>query len=378
MFREDVLPDPRVPTLGARVVLWSGGLSLLFLAVVLGSATVGPVTIPPTEVAKATLNAVAIPSSLSVGIDRVAVLRWHVPWVGVAAGYVRPFSFAVAEEHQVIVAQLRLPRIVLGALVGVALAAAGTVMQGFFRNPMADPSIIGVSTGAAAGAVATIAFPLALPFGLQIAAFLGGLGAAFGVYFVATENGRTPVATLLLAGVAVQTFLGAIISYMLLHAGDGLQRAVYWLMGHLHASTWGKVGAALPVVLAGVAILGIYTRDLNVLLLGEEDAHTLGVEVERTKHVLLAVSTVVTAAAVAVSGVIGFVGLVVPHVMRLVVGPDHRILLPTSAIAGGTFLVAADTAARAGPAEVPVGVVTAALGAPFFLYLLRRREVYAL
>jgi iron complex transport system permease protein len=181
----------------------------------------------------------------------------------------------------------------------------------------------------------------------------------------------------LLAGVAVQTFLGAVVSYLLLHAGESLDRVVYWLMGHLGGATWGDVRfAAVAVPL--VVLLVPYARDLNVLLLGEADAHGLGIEVERVKRVLLAVSALVTAAAVAVAGVIGFVGLVVPHVLRLVVGPDHRVLLPTSALAGAAFLVVADTVARSGPAEVPVGIVTAAVGAPFFVYLLRRREVHEL
>jgi iron complex transport system permease protein len=360
------------------VTAWSVGLGGLLVAVAVASATVGPVAVPADAVVKAALNALALPASLSLAVEPVRVAGASLPWPAVSIAYVHPFSFSVAETHRVIVTGIRLPRIALGALVGVALASAGTVMQGFFRNPMADPSIVGVSSGAATGAVAVIAFPLAVPFGLQTAAFVGGLAAAGAVYAIATENGRTPVATLLLAGVALQTFLGAVVSYMLLHAGEGLERAVYWLMGHLHTSSWGKVGAALPVVLVGVVLLAAYARDLNVLLLGEADAHTLGIEVERTKRLLLVVSTLVTAAAVAVSGVIGFVGLVVPHVMRLIVGPDHRILLPTSALAGGAFLVAADTLARAGPAQVPVGIVTAAVGAPFFLYLLRRREGYAL
>jgi iron complex transport system permease protein len=252
-------------------------------------------------------------------------------------------------------------------------------MQGFFRNPMAEPSIIGVSSGAAVGAVAAIAAPVALPFGLEVqgAALATGLVTAFGVYLVATENGRTPVATLLLAGIAVQTFLGAVISFMLVHAGESLRQVVYWLMGHLGNATWGDVWLA-SLSVPGFLVLLAYSRDLNVLLLGEEDAHSLGVDVERTKRVLLAVAAIVTAAAVAVSGVIGFVGLIVPHVMRLLVGPDHRILLPTSALAGASFLVVTDTIARSGPAEIPVGIVTAALGAPFFLYLLRTREVHAL
>ena len=335
---------------GRRAVAWSAGLAVALLGVAIGSATIGPVHIASPVVARAVLDA--------------------LPW----------FSVRVPDTAATIVFDLRLPRIALAAIVGSALGGAGTVMQGFFRNPMADPSIIGVSTGAAVGAVGWIVFPLAVPFGLglQGAAFAGALIAAFAVYAIATEDGRTPVATLLLAGVAIQTFLGAVISYMLVQSGESLRRVTYWLMGHLHDAAWNDVVVTLPIVLLALAVLLAYTRDLNVLLLGENDAHALGIEVERTKRVLLAVSSVLTAAPVAVAGVIGFVGLIVPHVMRLLVGPDHRILLPTSALAGGGFLVAADTLARSGPAELPVGIVTAAVGAPFFLYLLRRQEVHAL
>ena len=347
----------------ARTVAWSVSLAVALALVALVSATIGPVSIPAGTVAKAVLNEVALPTLSGAGV-----------------GWVRPFAFTVESSDAVIVTELRLPRIALGAAVGFALATAGTVMQGFFRNPMADPSIIGVSTGAAVGAVAAIVFRPAIPLvpNLQAMAFGVALLAGFAVYLIAREGGRTPVATLLLAGVAVQTFLGAVVSYTLLFAGDSLERAVYWLMGHLHAANWGKVGAVWPVAVLGFVVTLAYARDLNVLLVGEDDAQTLGVEVERTKQVLLVVAAVLTAAAVAVAGVIGFVGLVVPHVMRLLVGPDHRVLLPTSALAGAGFLVATDTLARAGPAEVPVGIVTAALGAPFFLYLLRSREVHSL
>ncbi|WP_440008545.1 vitamin B12 ABC transporter permease BtuC [Halomicrococcus sp. SG-WS-1] len=336
--------------LGARTTLWCGGLLFSLAVTMLASAATGPVSIDYVVVGKAVLNALPV------------------------------LSYEVPDVARRIVVVLRLPRIALAAVVGFALATAGVVMQGFFRNPMADPSIIGVSAGAAVGAVTTIAFSVAVPFALPLFAFVGALVAAFGVYLLATENGRTPVATLLLAGVAVQTLLGAVVSFLLLHSGESLREAVFWLMGHLNYSSWDKILVALPVSLVGFVVLFAYAEDLNVLLLGEEDAQTLGVEVERTKRLLLAVASVVTAAAVAVSGVIGFVGLVVPHVMRLLVGPDHRILLPTSALAGATFLVATDTVARSavGGAELPVGVVTAFLGAPFFLYLLRNREVTAL
>lgn len=349
------------------------GLAVALVAVVLASAALGPVRIDPVVVAKILLNAVSLPSGIE-SVTRLGVGPLTVPIPRIETAPV--FAFAVSDTHETIVMGIRLPRVVLGAVVGFALAAAGTVMQGFFRNPMADPSIIGVSSGAAVGAVASIVLPLGV--GLRPAAFAGAIVTAFGVYLVATENGRTPVATLLLAGVAVQTFLGAVISYLLVNSGESLDQAVYWLMGHLHNSSWSEVALLVPVVVPVFFLLSVYASDLNVLLLGEEDAQTLGIEVERTKRILLVTASLITAAGVAVSGVIGFVGLIVPHMMRLVVGPDHRILLPTSALAGAIFLVGADTVARAGPAEVPVGIVTAALGAPFFLYLLRTREVHAL
>jgi iron complex transport system permease protein len=333
---------------GARALAWSVGLLALLSVVVVVSAGVGPVSIPPLVVAATVLDA--------------------LPGV----------SLSVPDTARKILMIVRLPRIVLGAGVGFALAGAGTVMQGFFRNPMADPSIIGVSSGAAVGAVAVIALGVDVPYGLPAAAFVGGVVTAFAVYVIASEDGRTPVATLLLAGVAVQTFLGAVISWMLLQAGESFERAVYWLMGHLDSATWTDVGVVALAVPPLFAVLLLFARALNVLLLGEEEAHTLGVDVEFTKRLLLAAASLVTAAAVAVSGVIGFVGLIVPHGMRLLVGPDHRVLLPTSALAGASFLVAADTLARSGAAELPVGIVTAAVGAPFFLYLLTTREVHSL
>jgi len=349
-------------------------LGALLVLTILFSATVGPIPIDALVVAKSSLNAIGIPAGITVVVQDLHLFGLTIPLPRPDLGYVYPFSFSVPRSAETIVRDLRLPRIFLAAVVGFALAAAGTVMQGFFRNPLADPSIIGVSSGAAVGAVATIVLFTSLP--LQLMAFLGAIVAAFVVYAIATRNGTTPVATLLLAGVAIQTFLGAVISYMMIHAGQSLQEVIRWLMGNLKNSTWAEVEVTLPVAVLAFGVLVLYARDLNVLLLGEADAHSLGIEVERTKRLLLAVASIITAAAVAVAGVIGFVGLVVPHVLRLLVGPDHRILLPTSALAGASFLVAADTIARAGIAEVPVGIITAAVGAPFFLYLLRRREVH--
>jgi iron complex transport system permease protein len=361
---------------GVAATSYSTALFAGLLATIAGAATIGPVPIPYDTVAKALLNATAVPAGLTLQGGLGVVL-------------VHPFDFDVAHTHKLIVVDVRAPRIVLAATVGFALAAAGTVMQGFFRNPMADPSIIGVSAGAALGAVAAITAPAAVAtvtgvigvgaaVGIHTAAFVGAILAAFLVYAIATEGGRTPVATLLLAGIAVQTFLGAIVSYLLVRSGESIRRAIYWLMGDLNSATWSDVTVAAPVVLVIFVAILPFARDLNVLLLGETDAKTLGIEVERTKRVLLGLASVVTAAAVAVAGVIGFVGLIVPHVMRLLVGPDHRVLLPTSALAGGIFLVLTDTVARSAAATLPVGVVTAAIGAPFFLFLLRQREVHEL
>ncbi|MFB6078000.1 MAG: vitamin B12 ABC transporter permease BtuC [Halarchaeum sp.] len=353
-----------------RTLGWTTGLAGLLCLTVLLSAGVGPVHIPARTVAAVLLDAVRVPTGVHLAPGAGVLPAVRVPTAPLV-------SLPVPRTSRTIVMVVRLPRIALGALVGFALALAGVVMQGFFRNPMADPSIIGVSSGAAVGAVAVLTLPVALPLGLGVhaAAFLGGLVTAFGIYRLGRKDGRTPVATLLLAGVAVETFLGAVISYLLVESGESLRTAIYWLMGRLHAATWSDVrllALGLPPLFV---LLLFYRHELNVLLLGEEDAHTLGVDVERTKRVLLAAASLVTALAVSVSGVIGFVGLVIPHVMRLLVGPDHRLLLPTSALAGASFLVAADTLARAGPAEIPVGIVTAAVGAPFFLYLLRTREV---
>ena len=360
-----------------RAIGWSLWLTVLLAVVTVVSAAIGPVSIHPITVLKALLNALAVPVGIAPdGSATAGALQ--LPTSGVR--WWSPFAYDLESTHEIIVMQVRLPRILLAALVGFALAAAGTVMQGFFRNPMADPSIIGVSSGAAAGAVAFLVVPVAIPFGLglQGAAFVGALLAAFVVYAIATEGGRTPVATLLLAGIAIQAFLGSVIAYLQLISGEGLRQVVHWLMGHLGTAGWDDVAITLVFVPLLFAVLLAFGRDLNVLLLGEEAAAGLGVEVERTKRILLATSAVITAAAVAVSGVIGFVGLIVPHMLRLVVGPDHRVLLPTAALAGASFLVVTDTAARAGATEIPVGIVTAALGAPFFLYLLRSREVHEL
>ncbi|WP_138005212.1 vitamin B12 ABC transporter permease BtuC [Halalkalirubrum salinum] len=363
-----------------RAATYSAALAVLLAVVMTVSAGMGPVYIEPIAVTKVILNAVAVPVGMTLSSTPISAGPLQAPAIELV--WHAPFSFGTERVHEQIVLGVRLPRIILGATVGFALATAGTVMQGFFKNPMADPSIIGVSSGAAVGAVAFIVVPSAIPFGIGLrgAAFVGAVVTAFLVYLIATQSGRTPVATLLLAGIAVQAFLSAVISFLQLYSGESLRQVVHWLMGHLGNARWGDVGVTVVLVPALFVIILAYGRDLNVLLLGEADAKSLGVEVERTKKILLVLSSVITAAGVAVSGVIGFVGLIVPHMVRLIVGPDHRVLLPTAALAGASFLVLTDTIARTalGGSDIPVGVVTAALGAPFFLYLLRSREVHSL
>lgn len=285
---------------------------------------------------------------------------------------------AADETTRTIVLQIRLPRIILAVVVGAGLASAGTVFQGLFRNPMADPYIIGVSAGAALGATIAIVSGVSFAYaGLSaptLLGFAGALSVTLLVYRLAWARGDVAVEHLLLAGVAVGAFLGAIISALQLFGGESLQQVIFWLMGGFSGRTWDHVLLAAPYVGAGYLAARLLARDLNLLVMGDETARSLGVPVTRSRGVLIVAGSLMAAAAVAVSGLIGFVGLVVPHLMRLLTGPDHRRLLPAAALAGGVILLAADTIARTivAPAEIPVGIVTAALGAPFFLYLLRR------
>ena len=269
-----------------------------------------------------------------------------------------------------IVYSVRLPRVLAAFFVGAGLAAAGTAMQGLFRNSMADPYIIGTSSGAALGAA--IAIVLLGGMFLPVFAFVGATGATFLVYALATRNGRAPVETLLLTGVALSMFFSAILSFLMYAAGKSLHQIVYWLMGGFWTVGWGDV-ALTTLIIVGGALLIVYAKDLNILSLGEEDAVHLGVNVESFKRILLFVSSFITGIAVAIAGSIGFIGLITPHVMRLIVGPDHRILFPASMVPGGIFLLWADTVTRTFLGDMPVGVITAFVGAPFFVFLLRRR-----
>jgi iron complex transport system permease protein len=272
---------------------------------------------------------------------------------------------------------IRLPRVVLGVLVGGGLAVAGAALQGVFRNPLADPGLIGVSSGASLGAVAAIVLGIAAAgsYTLPVLAFLGGVVATLAVYGVARFDGRTEVVTLLLTGLAVNALCGAAVGYLLFVADDQqLRGVVFWSLGSLGGATWPLVLAALPFVALAVLVLPLLARPLNLLLLGEREARHLGVEVERVRLLVIVLAALATGAAVAVAGIVGFVGLIVPHLVRLAAGPDHRVLLPASGLLGAALLLLADLFARtvAAPAELPLGVVTSLLGAPFFLWLLRR------
>ena len=339
-----------------RLAVGSSVLLLLVLATALASLSLGPVNIPVDHVASIVLS--------YLGLDFATFGR----------------------TEQLVIEQIRIPRILVGALVGMALGVAGATMQGLFRNPMADPGIIGVSAGGAVGAVVAIASGLASLFFLALPAFafVGAVAASFLVYGIAAVGGRFSMATLLLAGVAVNAFLGAIVSAIIILLPDNasLREILFWLAGGLDSRSWEHVRIAAPLILGGTAVIVAMARDLNLLTLGDDEARSMGVRVGLTRMSLLAAAALVTGAAVAVSGTIAFVGLVTPHILRLVLGPDHRVLIPMSALGGAVFVMLADTVARTiiQPAEFRVGVLTAFVGAPFFIFLLIRnkRQVYSL
>ena len=314
--------------------------------------------------------AISLPDILKMTLNKVAIFDFLSTW-------------RVVDET--IIFQIRLPRVIGGALVGAALATAGVLFQGLLRNPMADPYIIGTSAGAALGATVAMMLPINLAFlgfGLvPMAAFCGALGTVILVYNLARVGGKTPIISMLLAGFVVSSLLTAIMA-LLISMSDRLQlnlHSVYsFLMGHISVTGWGQIAVIAPLVIGGIIGARFFAFHLNAFSLGEEGAAYLGIEVEKDKLLVLGLGSLLTAAAVSMSGLVGFVGLVVPHAVRLSLGPDHRLLLPASALAGGAFVVIADLLARTliAPVEIPVGVITATIGAPFFIYLLRhtRRE----
>jgi iron complex transport system permease protein len=285
---------------------------------------------------------------------------------------------SIPDSQITIVHQVRLPRVIAAVFIGAALAVSGAVMQGIFRNPLAESGILGVTVGGSLGAVFAFSTGLALAglWVVPIFAFTGSLAAALIVYVLSLERGRTHVTTLLLAGIALNTFMSALIAMQLLITDDvSLAQAILnWLVGSLSGRGWRHVVVIVAPIVVTLALMYRYSRDLNLLLMGEETAQGLGTNVQRTRLILLTLTALATGVAVSMAGAIGFVGLVVPHVLRLLVGPDHRVLLPASALGGAAFLVIADTITRLVLAyqELPVGVITSLIGGPFFLYLLWR------
>ena len=270
-----------------------------------------------------------------------------------------------------IIRSVRLPRVVLGFLAGASLAVCGAGFQGIFKNPMADPFVLGVSSGAALGA----AIGIVLHFGTTLLAFVGAFLTITLVYNISKIGKKVPVATLLLSGIAVSQTLSATMSIIMILNKQSMDQIMFWTMGSLNGKGWGQIITVLPYSLLGIALLLTTCRELDIMLTGEETAIQLGVNVESLKKRVLFASTVITAAVISVTGIIGFVGLVVPHVVRMITGPKHRVLMPLSLHFGGTFLIICDTAARSMAVwEIPVGIITSLCGGPFFIYLLRRMK----
>lgn len=341
-----------------RVVVLACLLGILMVCLLMAAAF-GAVSIPPLDIVKMTLNKMALTN----------------------------FSPTWQATDETILFYIRLPRVVAGALVGAALATAGVLFQGLLRNPMADPYIIGTSAGGAFGATLAMMLPVSFlfyGFGLvPIAAFLGALGAVLLVYNLARVGGKTPIISMLLAGFAVSAMLAAAMSF-LITMSDRLQMKLHsvfsFLMGGIWVTDWSQIAIIAPLIIGGIVVARFFAFRLNAFSLGEEGAAYLGIDVERDKLTILGLGSLLTGAAVSLSGLVGFVGLVVPHAVRLVLGPDHRLVLPAAALSGGAFLVLADVLARTllPPTEIPVGIITALIGAPFFIYLLRRtRREYA-
>ncbi|MDH1265556.1 iron ABC transporter permease [Pseudomonas sp. GD03944] len=340
------------PVIQPRSLFIALGL-LLALALWL-SLALGPVSLPLADTLRASLRLLGV----SLGGDELL-------------------------QAELILGQIRMPRALLGLAVGAVLALCGVAMQGLFRNPLADPGLVGVSSGAALGAAVAIVGGASLgglppafePYLLSLCAFIGGLGVTALVYRLGRRDGQTSVATMLLAGIALTALAGAVIGLFTYLADDATLRTLtFWNLGSLNGASYERLWPLLLVTLAVALWLPRRARALNALLLGESEARHLGFAVERVKRELVFCTALGVGAAVAAAGMIGFIGLVVPHLVRLMVGPDHRVLLPASALAGASLLLFSDLAARLvlAPAELPIGIVTALIGAPFFLYLLLR------
>lgn len=341
------LPPGGARVLPRNVLVLTGAVLVLFAAMLVG-ILVGPAGLTPGGV--------------------LLDIADRLPLVDVDSG--------LSTRQQAILWNIRMPRVVLGVLVGAMLAIAGAAYQGVFRNPLADPYLLGVSSGAGLGATLAIVVGGAAGFaGVPIAAFAGGLLAVGATYSLGrTVGGSRSEVVIILAGVAVAAFANAIQTFFMQLHDDTLRQVYSWMLGRLSTDGWSDVVVVLPYVVVTVAIIALHRRTLDVMAVGDVEAASLGINPARVRLLLVCVATLGTAAVVSASGLIGFVGIVVPHAVRLLAGPGHRLLLPLSLLVGASFLVLADVLARTvmSPAELPIGVVTAAIGAPFFLVVLRR------
>lgn len=285
----------------------------------------------------------------------------------------------VSQGNITIIWNIRFPRIILGFIAGAALAVSGAGYQGIFKNPMADPFVLGVSSGAALGAAIGIVCHFTFRIGVfnstMLLAFVGSFAALILVYSISRVGRKAPVATLLLSGVAINSTLSALMSFLMMMNKQSMDQIMFWTMGTLNGKGWNQIKAVIPWVIIGLIIMMFSSRELDVMLTGEDTATQLGVNIEFVKRKILFASSLLTASVISVTGIIGFVGLVVPHVVRLFTGPKHRKLLPVSLIFGGAFMVICDTLARSlTTSEIPVGIITSICGGPFFLYLLRKSK----
>ncbi len=307
--------------------------------------------------------------------ESLRIICARIPFVGKVF-----FSDPINEVHSLIIWDVRVPRLLAAAIIGMGLSVSGATYQGMFINPLADPYVLGVSSGAALGAALAIAAGFEsgiMGFGLSsAAAFIFSLLTIFIVFTIAKSGARISNTNLLLAGVAVGNFALSVISVIMVLNRDKVEKIVFWTMGSVSTASWGQIALLLPVIILCILFIFIYARDLNIIASGEDEARSLGVEVERVKKILLFICSLIVASCVSVGGVIGFVGLIIPHTVRLVTGSDNRVVLPFSALGGAVFLVICDTLARiaVSPAEVPVGAVTSMFGAPFFVLLLLKRK----
>lgn len=338
------------------------------------------------QMMRVVFNIVVVLVLLVSVIGSVSIGSTHVDWratTRVIGAKLFPFWISttdISRADQVIVWLIRVPRMIVAALVGAGLAIAGALLQGLFRNPLAEPNIVGVGPGAVLGAVLVFMSGLALhsALALPMAAFLGALLALAAIYTLATRGGVTPISTLLLSGIAMGALLGAVSSLLIslsIINWQVAQEILFWSMGGLDSRTWTHVWISAPFIIFSGILSMYYARDLDLMMQGEETAAALGVDVESSKRAIMVTAALLTGTSVAVAGTIGFVGLIIPHVVRLFVGPAHRTLLPASCISGAAFLILCDLLARTlhPPTEIRLGIITAAFGAPFFLYLLVRK-----